>query len=107
MKQCLALVLLIQTCFSQINTNINTNLIFKKTKKVDKTKDVQSCLMDHTFYHPESKTCEEPLDDYSCPRGQWMVPDKNRLGEVRCEDVQENKGRFQIEKSKNVMEFSI
>ena len=50
--------------------------------------------MKHTFYHPESETCEEPLDDYSCPRGQWMVPDKDRLGEVHCEDVQENEGCF-------------
>ena len=46
--------------------------------------------MNHTFYHPESKTCEIPLDDYSCPGGQWMVPDKNRLGEVHCEDIKED-----------------
>ena len=79
-------VLLTLTCFSS-QGNVNAALIFKSKSSVH---EIKSCLLKHTFYNPETKTCEVPLDDYNCPRGQWMVPDKNSLGEVYCEDVKED-----------------
>jgi len=83
MKKFLAFVWLTQAYFSK---HIQSAHIFKDARNADEN-IITSCLMNHTFYHPESKTCEVPLDDYSCPGGQWMVPDKNRLGKVHCEDI--------------------
>ena len=52
--------------------------------------DIKSCLLNYTFYHPETDTCQGLLDDYDCPPGQWMAPEKNRVGVVNCEDRQED-----------------
>ena len=86
MKKFLAFVWLTQAYFSK---QIQSAHIFKNARNADEN-IIKSCLMNHTFYHPEGKTCEVPLDDYSCPGGQWMVPDNNSLGEVHCEDIKED-----------------
>ena len=88
MKQYLAFVWLTQACLSSQIDN-QSALIFKNTR-IAVENNIMSCLMNHTFYHPESKTCKVPMDDFSCPGGQWMVPDKNRLGQVHCADVKED-----------------
>ena len=87
MKKYLSFVWLTLTCFSK-RDNANDALIFKS--KRSSVHEIKTCLLNQTFYNPETKTCEVPLDDYNCPRGQWMVPDKNSLGEVHCEDVKED-----------------